>query len=92
MRLREKGTKDAEVVTLGWDEAQAALQAGTHDVVTDSEDGGAISGENGPDPKPAGDDLDGKTRSELEALAAERGIDVSAAKSKADVIAALRAV
>ncbi|SFG92855.1 hypothetical protein [Methylobacterium gossipiicola] len=35
MRLREKDKKDAEVVTLGWDEAQAALQAGTHVVVND---------------------------------------------------------
>lgn len=38
------------------------------------------------DPVP---DLEKLTRAELDALAAERGVDVSAAKSKADVIAAL---
>jgi len=91
MRLREKGKKDAEVVTLGWDEAQAALQAGTHEVVNDADDGRAISGEKGPEPEPAADDLDTKTKPELEALAAERGVDITKAKTKADVIEALRA-
>lgn len=92
MRLREKGKKDGEVVTLGWDEAQAALQAGTHEVADDAGDGGAISGEKGPEPEPEkGDDLDAKTRPELEAIAKERGLDISAARSKADVIMALRA-
>ncbi|MFD6316903.1 hypothetical protein [Methylorubrum thiocyanatum] len=43
------------------------------------------------EPEPAEDDLGDKTRAELEALAKERGVDVSAAKNKADVIAALRA-
>lgn len=35
-------------------------------------------------------DLEKLTRAELDGLAAERGVDVSAARSKADVIAALR--
>lgn len=43
------------------------------------------------EPAPDGDDLDAKTKVELEALAKERGIDIAAAKNKADVIAALRA-
>ncbi|MGW5960755.1 hypothetical protein [Methylorubrum thiocyanatum] len=43
------------------------------------------------EPGAAEDDLGDKTRAELEALAKERGVDVSAAKNKADVIAALRA-
>lgn len=43
------------------------------------------------EPEPAGDDLGDKTRTELEVLAKDRGIDVSAAKNKADIIAALRA-
>jgi len=30
MLLREKGKKDAEPVSMGWDEAQAAIAAGTH--------------------------------------------------------------
>jgi len=30
MLLREKGKAGAEPVGMGWDEAQAALQAGTH--------------------------------------------------------------
>ena len=92
MRLREKGKKDDEVVTLGWDEAQAALQAGTHEVANDADDGKAISGEKGPEPDaPPADDLDTKTKPELEALAAERGVDITKAKTKADVIEALRA-
>jgi hypothetical protein len=86
MRLREKG-KD-EVVHLGWDEAQAALQAGTH-VAADASGEGSETGhlQEGYE----GDDLDGKTRAELDALAAERGVDVSKATNKAEVIAALRA-
>lgn len=43
------------------------------------------------DPEPDADGLGAKTRAELEAMAKDRGIDVSAAKNKADVIAALRA-
>lgn len=45
MRLREKGKKDGEVINLGWDEAQAALLAGTH--VSAEGEGG--DGERGPD-------------------------------------------
>jgi len=37
------------------------------------------------------DGLDAKTRPELEALAAERGVDITKAKTKADVIDALKA-
>lgn len=40
-------------------------------------------------PAPA-DGLDAMTKPELEALAKERGLDVSAAKTKADLIEALR--
>lgn len=90
MRLREKG-KD-EVVHLGWDEAKAALAAGTHDVA-DAEGSGSEQpreAEAGTEAE-AADDLDAKTRAELDALAAERGIDVSKAGTKAEVIAALRA-
>ncbi|KQO76432.1 hypothetical protein [Methylobacterium sp. Leaf88] len=92
MRLREKGSKDGEIVTLGWDEAQTALQAGTHEVVNDASDGGAISGEKGPEPEDSGsDDFDIKTKAELEALAKDRNVDISQAKTKADIIEALRA-
>ncbi|WP_056424071.1 hypothetical protein [Methylobacterium sp. Leaf91] len=45
MRLREKGKKDGEVINLGWDEAQAALLAGTH--VSAEGEGG--DGDRGPD-------------------------------------------
>ncbi|SFV06048.1 hypothetical protein SAMN02799631_04343 [Methylobacterium sp. 174MFSha1.1] len=40
MRLREKGKTDGEPVTMGWDEAQAALAAGTHEVAEGSDTGG----------------------------------------------------
>lgn len=88
MLLREKGKKDAKPVGFGWDEAQAALQAGTHEVVTPppAEEGAKQAGESEPD-----DGLDDKTKAELEAIAKDRGVDVSAAKTKADVLAALRA-
>ncbi|RXF67691.1 hypothetical protein [Hansschlegelia zhihuaiae] len=82
MLLKEKGKKDAEPVSLGWDEAQAALAAGTH--VAADDDGAASSG----DAKP---DYDAMKREDLDALAAERGVDVSKATTKADVIAALKA-
>ena len=86
MLLREKGKKDAPAVGMGWDEAQAALSAGTHEV---AEGGGADATIGGPEaPEP---DLDAMTRAELEALAAERGVDVSKAGNKAEVIAALKA-
>ncbi|CAO4171000.1 hypothetical protein [Methylorubrum extorquens] len=89
MRLREKGKKDGEIVSLGWDEAQAALRAGTHEVADEAGSGSEKprEGETGGD---APDDLDTKTKAELEALAKERSLDVSAAKTKADLIEALR--
>ncbi|NGM33871.1 hypothetical protein G4G93_07970 [Methylobacterium sp. DB0501] len=37
MRLREKGKTGGEPVTMGWDEAQAALAAGTHEVAEGSD-------------------------------------------------------
>ncbi len=39
MKLREKGKTDGEPVTMGWDEAQAALAAGTHEVAEGSDTG-----------------------------------------------------
>ncbi|MCJ2098951.1 hypothetical protein [Methylobacterium sp. E-046] len=86
MRLREKG-KD-EIVHLGWDEAQAALQAGTHVVADASGEGSEKAHEESEGDEP---DLDGMTRADLDKLAAERGVDVSKAGNKAEVIAALRA-
>ncbi|MFE1601626.1 hypothetical protein [Methylobacterium sp. ID0610] len=96
MRLREKGKKDGEVVTMGWDEAQAALQAGTHVVAegsdaSDGKDGQPSGADSQGGSKPADDGLDAKSEAELKALAAKRGVDISAAKTKADILAALRA-
>ncbi|ACL58765.1 hypothetical protein [Methylobacterium nodulans] len=84
MRLREKGKPDGAIVALDWDAAQAALLAGTHV----SAEGG--EGERRPDQPAESGDLDARPQPELEALAAERGVDISGAKTKADVIAALR--
>ena len=84
MRLREKGKKDGEPVSMGWDEAQAALRAGTHEAAD-------ASGSGSEKPREGEDDgLDAKSKPELEALAKERGLDVSAARTKADLIEALR--
>ena len=90
MLLREKGKKDAEPVGLGWDEAQAALRAGTHEVVNTAPSSGEPRREG---EKPGGEDpdYDAMTRTDLDKLAAERGVDVSKAKSKDEVIAALKA-
>lgn len=104
MRLREKGS-DGEPVTMSWDEAQAALAAGTHEVAegggeetgitrlaaSEGRVGGQSAGQSGEGGGQAPDDgFDAKTRPELEAIAGERGIDVSGARTKADVIEALR--
>lgn len=90
MLLREKGKKDAEPVGMGWDEAQAALRAGTHEVVNTAPSSGEprrVGEEN----RPEEPDLDTMTRADLDKLAAERGVDVSKAKTKDDVVAALKA-
>lgn len=89
MRLREKGKKDGEIIAMGWDEAQAALRAGTHEAA-DAAGSGSEKPREGQSGSEQGDDLDAKTKPELEALARERGVDVSAAKTKADLIEALR--
>ncbi|MCJ2009801.1 hypothetical protein [Methylobacterium sp. J-092] len=88
MRVREKGKADGEHVHMSWDEAQAALAAGTHEVAEGSPPDDA-EGEG--DAEDGGDGLDTKTRPELEALAAERGLDVSGARNKGEIIEALRA-
>ena len=90
MLLREKGKKDAEPVGLGWDEAQAALRAGTHEVVNTAPSSGEPRRE-GEKPGEEEPDLDAMTWADLDKLAAERGVDVSKAKSKDKVIAALKA-
>ncbi|ACK81224.1 hypothetical protein [Methylorubrum extorquens] len=90
MRLREKGKKDGEPVSMGWDEAQAALRAGTHEVADAAGSGSEKPREGESDGDAPADDLDTKTKAELEALAKDRGLDVSAARTKADLIEALR--
>lgn len=86
MQLREKGTK-GEPLGMGWDEAQAALRAGTHEVVSDEKrtDGAKQVGNE------AGDGFDDMTRAELDEEAKKRGLDVSSARNKGDMIEALRA-
>ncbi|PZQ13640.1 MAG: hypothetical protein DI565_13945 [Ancylobacter novellus] len=77
MLLREKGKADAAAVPMGWDEAQAAIAAGTH-VSADAAETAEV------------DDLDALNKTDLEKLAAERGVDISTAKTKADIVEALR--
>ena len=86
MLVREKGKKDAEPVGMGWDEAQAAIAAGTHEAAEGGGFDGTIGGPDAPEP-----DYEAMSRSDLDKLAAERGVDVSKAHNKADVIAALKA-
>ncbi len=98
MQVREKRA-GADPVSMDWHQAQTALQTGNFELV------GEGSGERGPDqpaaqspspgtpPKnglPSGDELERMTRAELDTLAAERGVDVSQAKNKGDVIDALQ--
>lgn len=96
MRLREKGKKDGPVITMSWDAAQAALAAGTHEAaegaaVDQGSTPGSITQQSDQGSDPADADLDDKTKVELEQLAKERGVDIGAAKTKADIIEALRA-
>lgn len=51
MLLKEKGKKDGQPIPMGWDEAQAAIAAGTHEVV-DAE-GKEIVEPEAPEPEPA---------------------------------------
>lgn len=87
------GDEKGQEAHLGFHEAQAALVAGAveplSEVVTDfptakAETDAVLASDAGPD-------LDTMTRAELDKLAAERGVDVSQAKTKTDVIEALRA-
>ncbi|MGE7417821.1 hypothetical protein [Methylobacterium tarhaniae] len=72
MRLREKGKTGAEPVTMGWDEAQAALAAGTHEVAEGSDTGTggdapvaeAESGAGADQSKPGGDTSKVKTQAD----------------------------
>ena len=50
MMLKEKGKKDADPVSMGWDEAQAAIAAGTH-VPADAEDGAPDDDQPEPEPE-----------------------------------------
>ena len=78
MLLREKGKPDGPAVGMGWDEAQAALQARTHEV---AEGSGTGSDEAGPDDKAGPGETDDAD------LAPEDDVD---AQTKADLAAALR--
>lgn len=96
MRLREKGKKDGEPVTMSWDAAQAALAAGTHEVaegavVDEGSTPGSITQQDVQGGDAPSDGLDDKTKAELEQLAKERGVDIGEAKTKADIVKALRA-
>ena len=101
MRVREKGKKDADAVHMDFGQAQAALASGSYELVEEEGEpgpeihGGVWGNEPAPiEAKPAGQgepDYDAMTRAELDKLAAERGVDVSKAGNKAEVIAALKA-
>lgn len=96
MRLRERGKKNGPVITMSWDAAQAALAAGTHEAaegaaVDEGSTPGTITQQAGPGEDAPDDDLDDKTKVDLEQLAKERGVDIGEAKTKADIIKALRA-
>lgn len=57
MLLREKGNPDGPRVGMGWDEAQAALQAGTHEVAEGNSVGGGESADE--------DAVDAQTKADL---------------------------
>ncbi|WP_336488295.1 hypothetical protein [Methylobacterium nigriterrae] len=88
------GDEKGEIAHLGFHEAQAALVAkavepvreSVPDFPTGSNETDAVEAKKPDDP-----DYDAMTRPELDKLAAERGVDVSQARNKADVIAALKA-
>lgn len=88
MQLREKGKADGPVVGMGWDEAQAAIRAGTHEPVNKAANKVEVQPAS---VEPASDRLDEMTRAELDDEAKKRGVDLSAARTKADAVATLRA-
>lgn len=63
MRLREKGKTDGEPISMGWDEAQAALAAGTHDVAYAAGSGSEKPRE-GKASDQSGDDLDARGKAD----------------------------
>lgn len=85
VKVRIKGDdtrKDEDgIAHVSWGEAQDMVSAGNAEIVQGDEV------EDGAAPEP---DYESMTRAELDALAEERGVDVSDAQNKADVIAALR--
>ena len=88
MRLREKGKDEVVHLRLGRGSGRAP---GRHARGGRCWRRGQRDRASLQEPTDESDDLDGKTRAELDALAAERGVDVSKATNKAEVIAALRA-
>ena len=98
MKLRETNGS-GEALTMGWDEAQAALQTGNYEVVPDDEPRGPdqpAAQSPSPGTPPAGasehshDDLDKMSRADLDVRALERGLDPTSFSNRAHVIAALR--
>lgn len=79
MRLREKGKTGAEPVVMGWDEAQAALAAGTHEVAEGSDTG------------TGGDTPTGETEGGAGSDQGKHGGDGSKAKTEADATKGQRA-
>ena len=67
--------------TLAGDLASVAISLGCAEAIEEEQ----------PEPEEVDDGLDKLTRAELDALAADRAVDVAGAKTKGDVIAALRA-
>lgn len=98
MLLREKGKADAAPVRMEWGQAQTALQTGNYEVVPEGGDRGpdqpaAQSPSPGTPPKDAvgSPDLDAMTVAQLHAFASERSFDLGSAKTKQELVEAIRA-
>lgn len=81
-----KNKASGEVETLRYSAAMDAVDAGTHEIVTEGTAGSAADA----DPV-SGRDLDKMSKDELLAEAARRGVEVKVSESKADIIKAIEA-
>lgn len=105
MKVRyTKGDRAGEIAYLGFHEMQAALQAGTVEVINDADeqksvgeeadraeiDEGASTEDDGSSGDSDEPDYERMTRAELDELAGQRDVDISGARNKADVIEALK--
>jgi len=87
--MQVKDKKSGDVETLRYSAAIDAVTAGTHEFVNtaDTDNPSEASSETAP----GGEVSEKMTKEELLAIAAERGVEIDPAKTKAEIVAAINA-